>query len=170
MKKNFELTVSIGDASKALTALRTYGLPSTLAEEIIAKESHIAIYDHSIIPKKSIAPALIEMFGEQHIQDAITYAYLFMEEYGVSFEEYSLVIESLLSVFRPEELIISPSKIRFYIQNVMMLAHCNINENFYSAMVAVIEEIEYKNQVSEMSEAIYVIDSSDDDFDDEQEE
>lgn len=118
VEKNFELSVSIGDVSKALTALRTYGLSAQVAEDVIANESEVAIYDHGIIPKFAISPSLIEMFGEQHIDDAISYCYLFMDEYDLPWANLNLILSALLNVFRSEELILNPEKIRFFINSL----------------------------------------------------
>ena len=121
MAKKYEMVVSIGDARTAELALRTYGLDAKRAGEIIANESDIAIREHGIIPQNSMAPTLIEFFGEQHVDEALEYAYLYLDEFKLTFDEYLNVLQALLEVFRPEEIIISPELIRTFLGNVLGL-------------------------------------------------
>lgn len=128
-KNNFALTVSIGDAEKAVIALRSYGLSVKEAEETIHNESIIAIYEHSIIPQKALAPELIEYFGIQHIEDALRYTYLYLDELDINWETYKMILLTLLKVYRPEELIVNPECIRFFINGVDNLVFEKIVEN-----------------------------------------
>lgn len=118
---NFELAVSIGDANKAALALRSYGLTVQEAEEVISKESVVAIYDHGIIPKKAIAPDIIELFGMQHINDAISYLYYYMDEFDIDWEVMQMVLSTMLRVLRPEEIVLNPDCIRLFIESILVL-------------------------------------------------
>jgi len=128
-KNNFALTVSIGDAEKAVIALRSYGLSIKEAEETIHNESIIAIYEHSIIPQKALAPELIEYFGIQHIEDALRYTYLYLDELDINWETYKMMLLTLLKVYRPEELIVNPECIRYFINSIDGMVFERIIEN-----------------------------------------
>ncbi len=115
---NFELSVSIGNAAKAAIALRSYGLSESEAQEVITSESVIAIYDHGIVPQKALSPELIEVFGPQHITDALSYSYYYMEEFELDWDLYKFILATLLEVFRPEELITNPDYINYFIRKL----------------------------------------------------
>ena len=117
-KKNVTVEVSIGNATKALTELRTYGLTEKEAESVIIEETHVAVNDHGIIPDEAISPGLIEMFGIQHINDALAYTYLYMDDFDVSWDIMKMSLNSLLEVYRPEELILNPEIIRTFLESL----------------------------------------------------
>lgn len=106
------IQVSIGDTSNALIALRAYGLTPAASEELLSHELCVATMNHGIIPAISISPMLIELFGEQHVEEALSYAYYFMQEYGLDINEYQIILIDLLKDNKPEELILSPDKIK----------------------------------------------------------
>lgn len=118
VEKNYEFPVSIGNVTKAITALRTYGLTQKVAEEVISNESITAIYDHGMIPKEALSPYLIEIFGEQHINDAISFTYLFMDDFDIDWEHFKMILNTLLRVYRAEDIIVTPEKIRFFINAI----------------------------------------------------
>ena len=105
--------VSIGDANRAELALRTHGLTALEAEEVIQQETTIAINMYRIIPTKSLAPELIQIFGAQHINDAIAFVYYYLNEEGVTWNSLKCVINTLIKVYRPEELIRYPDYLRY---------------------------------------------------------
>ncbi len=128
--KSFEsFEVTIGDARKAFLALRTYGLSKEVAEKIIADETDIAVYDYGFIPQTSIAPDLIEAFGEQHINEIILYAYHFMDKFDIDWSLLKEIFKTLLDVFKAEELVINPEKIRFFIKSLQDKAFCLMIED-----------------------------------------
>ena len=179
--KNFEFPVSIGDASKAALALRSYGLTQKEAEETISKESVVAIYEHRIIPKNSISPDLIEIFGIQHIEDAIAYSYLYMDEFDIEWDILKLILNNMLCVFRPEELILNPELIRNFLNTISILEEekaqekAERGENIVDSLIfaEVLDDLQSEDlkAICENTDYFYnkFIENDDDDEDDDEE-
>lgn len=127
VRKDFSVKVSIDDASKAFLALRTYGLNEQVASEIILHETETVINDYPVSVTHSIAPYLIKDFGEQHIKEAITYAYLFVYDFDLDIDTYLKIMEVLLTAFRPEELITNPENIRYFISSLLNIVDQKTN-------------------------------------------
>lgn len=119
---NLSLSVSIGNAKKAVTALRTYGLTESEAIDLIAKETDIAINDYHIIPENAISPELIEMFGAQYVADCLPYVYHFMKALKIDWDLYKTAVSSLMDAFQMEEIAVSPEKIRLFLNNLNYMA------------------------------------------------
>ena len=102
------------DLPKAFTALRSYGATEEEALEVLSHEVS-TLKDYETNQTNSIASDLIDIFGIQHVKDAISYAYLFMEDFELSFDEYKYVLTTLLKVYRPEQLILNPELIRYFL-------------------------------------------------------
>ena len=102
------------DLPKAFTALRSYGATEEEALDVISHEVS-TLRDYETNQASSIAPDLIDIFGIQHVKDAISYAYLFMEDYELSCDQYKSVLNTLLKVYRPEQLILNPELIRYFL-------------------------------------------------------
>lgn len=105
------------DISKALVSLRSYGLTEKEAQATIDVES-LLVTDYDRQDQKSLAPELIEIFGYQHISDALSYTYLYLDDFKVLWTEYQKVLYTLLRVYRPEELITSPELIRYFMNKL----------------------------------------------------
>lgn len=121
MFEKFEIAVSIGDANKAALALRCCGLTPTQVEEVIKTETCVAIQDYGIVPKNSIAPDIIDKFGIEHIPDAISILYYYMDEFEFDWETMKYVLNTLLSVYRAEDLIRNPDYIMFFTNKVKLI-------------------------------------------------
>ena len=113
--------VSIPDANKAIMALRSYGLMEEQAIDVVTKETMVSIEDYKLIPRFSIAPYLIDAFGIDHINEAVESAYYFMSEYEINWESYFACLSALLDVYRAEELIANPEKIRLFLTNISFM-------------------------------------------------
>ena len=106
----------IQDAPKALISLTSYGITHEEAKKIISVES---IFSHDYdIRQKSIAAELLELFGEQHLIDALHYAYYYMNSFKMDWSEYKAVLLKLLEVHEIEDLICSPHLIRAFISKI----------------------------------------------------
>lgn len=112
--------LEIGDAPKALVALRSHGLSEKEAQEIIDVEGIIAIHDYDREQNNSLSPELFEIFGIQHVVDALSYAYLYMTDFNLEWNEYKEILNALLQVYKPEELISNPEYIRYFINNLKL--------------------------------------------------
>ncbi len=158
--KNLTNEVTIADSQKAILSLRTYGLAPEKCEKILAEECVIA--SEILTPQFAISPSLIEMFGEQFISDSMSYAYLFMEEYGLEWCDYELILKTLLKVFRPEDVMFSPERIRMFIKNIRRKVYYKIAsgdmDTFHSGLVAAIEEIGDFEDIKELSEDLDIFD------------
>ena len=150
-KKSFSVEVSIGNATKALTELRTYGLTEKEATAVIIEETHVAVNDHGIIPDEAISPELVEMFGIQHINDALAYTYLYMDDFELPWDIMKEVLNSLLDIYRPEELILNPEIIRTFLEsleeeyNVRFFDEEISNSCLYSAILSELDSEDIKN-------------------------
>lgn len=106
-------------AKTALVALRTYGLTEKASQRILLEEVDLATSLYGIAFQGFFSPFFLEKFGEQHVTDALSYGYHFMAEYEMSFELYSEIINKLMEMFKPEEIIISPEKITHLIHALL---------------------------------------------------
>jgi len=121
LNSKFEITVSIGDANKAEIALKTYGLTAQEAEEVIQKESIVAIHDHGIVPQNAISPELIDIFGKEYINEIVEYVYSYMSQFKLDWDVIKVVITTLLKIYRPEDLITNPDLIRKFTLKVLLM-------------------------------------------------
>ena len=158
-----EILVSIGDANKAIKVLRTYGLSLETAERIISAETDVAVNDHGIIPTTAISPYLIEIFGEQHVEEAMEYAYLFMDDYDIEWCDYQAMLQMLLKAFEPEELMFAPQKIRLFVSHVyeeaMLKKITGEYETLHTAILSVLESIESRDGIVKLCQDPYSHDS-----------
>jgi len=111
--------VKLQDLPKAFTALRSYGATEKEALDIISNELLI-LKDYDTNRSTSLAPELLERFGLQHVIDALSYAYLYLEDFELNKEEYLQIIDTLLKVYRPEQLILFPEKIRLFLRDLKL--------------------------------------------------
>ena len=102
------------DLPNAFTALRSYGATEEESLEVLSHEVS-TLRDYETNQANSIAPDLIDVFGIQHVKDAISYAYLFMEDFELSCDQYKYILTTLLKVYKPEQLILNPELIRYFL-------------------------------------------------------
>jgi len=105
----------ITDSTKALISLKSYGLTAEGAQSILDTESIIAFQDYDREQNVAYSPELIEIFGVQHITDALYYTYMFMDDFNLEWSEYKEILYILLKVYKPEQLISSPEYIRCFL-------------------------------------------------------
>lgn len=119
------------DKPQALVALRTYGMTEREAQYTLDAEG-LLVEDYDRNNQKSLAPELIEIFGSQHVNDALSYTYLFLEDFELLWLEYKNALLTLLKVFRPEELILNPELIRYFLSKLTIKENCITDdlENF----------------------------------------
>lgn len=104
------------DLPKTFTALRSYGVTEEESLEIISFEVS-TLKEYEITRANSISPTLIDIFGIQHVKDALSYAYLFLDEFELSLDEFDHVLRTLLKEYKPEQLILNPEIIRYFLKS-----------------------------------------------------
>lgn len=115
------------DKPQALVALRTYGMTEKEAQCTLEVEG-LLVEDYDRNNQKSLAPELIELFGAQHVNDALSYTYLFLEDFKLFWLEYKKALLLLLKVFRPEELILNPELIRYFLSKLTIKEKCILDD------------------------------------------
>lgn len=103
----------VRDSQKALLALRASGLPAERAEELLDIESILA--DDFDIRQNSITEELIELFGEEHVEDALSYAYHYMNRFELSWSDYKKELLYLLETHKASDLIVEPHIVRSHL-------------------------------------------------------
>lgn len=98
-------------AKTAEISLRAYGLPENQAKNLLLKEVDLARDSYGLFFGGFYSPVLIEVFGEQNVMDALSFAYHYMAEYEISFDFYNSVLERLLECYKAEELVAYPDRI-----------------------------------------------------------
>lgn len=160
IKINISKAAVIPESHKAIRALRTHGFNEEEANIVIINETLVSIKDYDIHPDYSIAPLLVEAFGKQHLNDAIEYAYYYMDEFEINVETYLTCLNCLLEVYRPEELVTNPEKIRAFITALFLNEKFEkingfadmdeeekygISENIITSLVAELEPEDVRN-------------------------
>lgn len=113
------------NVSEATTALTELGLSEERATKIIEHE----IFSISYYGKQrssSIAPHLLDLFGEEYVTDALLYADSYMAEFNIEWSQYQVILERLLQLYRKEQLIAYPNIIE------AMLTELKYNKNLIS--------------------------------------
>lgn len=151
---------TLADSNKAILALRTQGLSKEACEKIIQEECLIA--SGLLTPQYPISPSLVEMFGADFASEALSYAYFFMDQYGLTADDYEIILKTLLTVLPSEEVVSSPEKVKMFITNIRRKAYfkmaCGDNDSFHSALIAAIDDLgNYKN-IEKMLEDPDIID------------
>ena len=106
------------EVNKAMMALRSYGLSSAKAEEILRNEVSLAIQEYGVVPMLAVSPRLVEDFGLQHLEEATSMVYYFMETYNLQQDDLLEVLDTMQMVFRPEELVTNPELVRLFLKHL----------------------------------------------------
>ena len=109
--------LEIDNPRKVLVGLRSYGLTEQEAFNLIFKENDL-LADYEKSQQAALSPELLELFGAQHVEDALDYAFYYMDKFKLDWSKYKEILLILLTVYKPEELISNPELIRFFISNI----------------------------------------------------
>lgn len=110
---NSDNNTRILNLSEAFTGLKEIG--ATEEEALNILNSEISLVSENEQSMASISPKLFDLFGSQHVPDALNNAYEFMNEYNLSWDEYEHALTVLLSAYSPEDLAKDSGIITYYL-------------------------------------------------------
>lgn len=173
-KNTLKLEVALKEPQVALAKLQNLALTQQEAAAVLIQESILAedfIKIEDDLP--SHAPEITEIFGSQHVMSALCDAYYYMENFEIEWETYYLILQTLLKVYKPEELIINPDYIHCFIaelKNVTKKERNLVAEDDIESIISIYENalnpLCYKD-IREMSISTSAIEESDDSEDEE---
>ena len=110
-------SAAASSAKAARLSLRAYGLPETVANRLLLEEVDLAKFYQADMASFCL-PELVELFGEQHAEDSLSYAYHFTSSFNTSFDVYKQVLVRLLEIFIPEDIVSFPDRINLLMQQL----------------------------------------------------
>ena len=109
-------SILVPGTANEIKGLLVYGLSIERAQQIVSQEIFLSFPYYDIGNTELVSLTLLEIFGEQFIEEALELSYYFMDNYALFPEEYLSILYELIKTKKAEQLMVDSSIIKSAIE------------------------------------------------------